>query len=94
MILNAACPLDWYHWLCHSGSLDLESVRMHPSYPPPISHHFAPFIPFSPFSRSKKKNLGLPHISEATDRQKRDGMCYENDSELYNDGKPYKITCR
>jgi len=42
----------------------------------------------------KKKELGLPHVSEATDRQRRDGMCYEHDDDLYNDGKPYKITCR
>ena len=41
-----------------------------------------------------KKELGLPHISEATDRQKRDGMCWEEDGELYNDGGAFKITCR
>ena len=42
----------------------------------------------------KKKDVGLPHISEATVRQKTDGMCYEDDEELYNDGSPFKITCR
>lgn len=41
-----------------------------------------------------KKELGLPHISEATERQKRDGMCWEKDDELYNDGGAFKITCR
>lgn len=41
-----------------------------------------------------KKELGLPHISEATDRQKRDGMCWEKEDELYNDGGAFKITCR
>ncbi|MGE5352911.1 MAG: hypothetical protein ACM3P0_12565 [Acidobacteriota bacterium] len=41
-----------------------------------------------------KKELGLPHVSEATERQKRDGMCYENDSELYNGGNAFKVTCR
>ncbi len=41
-----------------------------------------------------KKELGLPHISEATDRQKRDGMCWESEDELYNDGGAFKITCR
>ena len=41
-----------------------------------------------------KKELGLPHISEATDRQKRDGMCWEKENELYNDGGAFKITCR
>jgi len=41
-----------------------------------------------------KKELGLPHASEATERQKRDGMCWENEDELYNDGGAFKITCR
>lgn len=42
----------------------------------------------------KKKDLGLPHISEATERQKRDSMCWESEDELYNDGGAFKITAR
>ena len=34
----------------------------------------------------RKKELGLPHISEAGERQKRDGMCWESEEERYNDG--------
>ena len=34
-----------------------------------------------------KKALGLPHVSEATERQKRDGMCWSKPDEKYNDGK-------
>ena len=41
-----------------------------------------------------KKELGLPHIKDATARQQRDGMCWENEDELYNDGGAFKITCR
>ncbi len=41
-----------------------------------------------------KKEVGLPHFSQATDRQKRDGMCWEKDDELYNDGGAFKITAR
>lgn len=41
-----------------------------------------------------KKELGLPHVKDATDRQKRDGMCWEKEDELYNDGGAFKITCR
>jgi hypothetical protein len=41
-----------------------------------------------------KKELGLPNIKDATDRQKRDGMCWEKEDELYNDGGAFKITCR
>jgi phosphoenolpyruvate carboxykinase (diphosphate) len=42
----------------------------------------------------KKKDVGLPHISQATERQRRDGMCWENADELYNGGSAFKITCR
>ena len=42
----------------------------------------------------KKKDLGLPHISQATERQKRDGMCWSNENERYHDGRPFKIMAR
>lgn len=42
----------------------------------------------------KKKDLGLPHVSEATERQKSDRMCWESEDELYNDGTAFKVTCR
>jgi len=42
----------------------------------------------------KKKDLGLPHLNDATERQIKDGMCWEDENELYNDGSPFKITCR
>lgn len=41
-----------------------------------------------------KKALGLPHVSEATDRQKRDGVAWENEDELYNGGHAFKICAR
>ncbi|GIW98093.1 MAG: hypothetical protein KatS3mg111_1426 [Pirellulaceae bacterium] len=41
-----------------------------------------------------KKELGLPHWSEATARQRRDGMCYRDEEEKYNDGMAFKATCR
>ncbi len=45
-------------------------------------------------TRLKKKDLGLPNIKDATDRQKRDGMCWESPDELYNNGSAFKLTCR
>ncbi len=42
----------------------------------------------------KKKDLGLPHVSDATSRQIKEGMCWENEDEFYNDGGAFKITCR
>lgn len=41
-----------------------------------------------------KKEVGLVHISEATERQKRDGMCWEKEDELYNEGQSFKLTVR
>ena len=42
----------------------------------------------------RKRDLGLPHISEASERQRRDGMCWEDPEELYNNGGAFKITAR
>lgn len=41
-----------------------------------------------------KKELGLPHWDEATERQRHDGMCWQTEDELYNDGLAFKITAR
>ncbi len=41
-----------------------------------------------------KKQVGLPHIDKATARQKRDGMCWKDEAEKYNDGVAFKLTCR
>jgi hypothetical protein len=41
-----------------------------------------------------KKELGLPPISEASARQKEDGMCWADENERYNNGLPFKITAR
>lgn len=42
----------------------------------------------------KKIDVGLPHYDDATEIQRKDGMCYKNENELYNDGSPCKLTCR
>jgi len=42
----------------------------------------------------KKKDVGLPHWDDATERQKNDGMCWKSEDELYNDGGAFKMTCR
>lgn len=41
-----------------------------------------------------KKELGLPHYDEATERQKHDGMCWKDENEPYNEGVGFKITAR
>ncbi len=47
----------------------------------------APHLP-----KLKKKDLGLPHVSEATPAQKKDGMCWSDPEERYNEGKAFKAT--
>jgi hypothetical protein len=41
-----------------------------------------------------KSELGLPSWDQATERQRRDGMCWKAPDEPYNDGTPFKITAR
>lgn len=41
-----------------------------------------------------KKEVGLPHYDDATPRQREDGMCWKDDKEFYNEGTPFKLTCR
>lgn len=41
-----------------------------------------------------KAELGLPPWDDATERQRRDGMCWKSPGEPYNDGTPFKITAR
>jgi phosphoenolpyruvate carboxykinase (diphosphate) len=42
----------------------------------------------------RKSALGLPRYEDATERQRRDGMCWRNPEERYNDGSAFKVTCR
>ena len=41
-----------------------------------------------------KQSLGLPHRDDATERQVRDGMCWSDPSETYNDGQAFKVCAR
>lgn len=45
-------------------------------------------------TKLSKKALGLPHFDEATQRQRDDGMCWQSDAELYNEGQAFKVVCR
>jgi hypothetical protein len=45
-------------------------------------------------TRLRKKDLGLPHVSAATEVERAAGMCWSEESELYNNGSPFKITSR
>ncbi len=42
----------------------------------------------------RKKDVGLPHWEDATERMRKDGMCWKDENEFYNDGVPFKLTCR
>jgi len=41
-----------------------------------------------------KKDAGLPHWDQATERQRRDGACWKDEWEFYNNGGAFKLTCR
>lgn len=42
----------------------------------------------------RKIDLGLPHWDDANARQRRDGMCWRDAEERYNDGQAFKLVCR
>lgn len=42
----------------------------------------------------KKSEMGLPNWEDATERQRKDGMCWKSKNDLYNDGVAFKVTCR
>jgi phosphoenolpyruvate carboxykinase (diphosphate) len=42
----------------------------------------------------KKKDLGLPHYDHAGERQRREGMCWRDPDEPYNEGRAFKLTGR
>lgn len=45
-------------------------------------------------TKLRKKDLGLPHYDDATERQRRDGMCWTDEDELYNGGSAFKACAR
>src|SRR5439155_23265220 len=45
-------------------------------------------------TRLRKRDLGLPYVSEATEAERAAGMCWTEEDELYNGGKPVKLTSR
>lgn len=44
--------------------------------------------------RVLKKDVGLPPWDKATERQRRDGMCWKTEDEPYNGGGAFKLTAR
>ena len=41
-----------------------------------------------------KKSVGLPHWDDATERERKDGMCWKQEDELYNNGQAFKLCAR
>lgn len=45
-------------------------------------------------TRVRKAELGLPHERGASEAEQAAGMCWREEGDLYNDGRPFKITSR
>ncbi len=45
-------------------------------------------------TRVTKQEVGLPRWEDATERQRRDGMCWRDPAERYNDGRAFKLVSR
>ena len=75
------------------------AIRSCPRTMPGWTSSIGPATPAASSSRrisriSRRKQLGLPHVEQATERQRRDGMCWKERDEKYNDGDAFKLTCR
>ena len=58
------------------------------------SGHTGCVIVATHLTRLTKRELGLPKWEDATERQRRDKMCWKNADELYNDGTAFKLSAR
>ncbi|HET8624620.1 MAG TPA: hypothetical protein VFM14_13740, partial [Gemmatimonadales bacterium] len=45
-------------------------------------------------TRLRKVDVGLPHVSRASEAERAAGMCWSDEAELYNNGGAFKITSR
>ncbi len=91
---SLVCNLDFLESIFGNGgdpSLPANDSRLNPLH---WSGHTGCVILAPHLIHLRKKDMGLPHRSTATERQIRDGMCWENEDELYNEGGAFKVTCR
>lgn len=91
---NMVCNLDFVESIFGNAGdpfLPENDAALDPEH---WSGHTACIILAPQLTKLKKKDVGLPHRKDATPRQIKDGMCWENEDEIYNDGGAFKITCR
>ena len=91
---NLVCNLDFVESIFGNGGDPFIAENDAALDPEHWSGHSGCVILAPHLIGTTKKELGLPNVSEATERQIRDGMCWEREDELYNDGQAFKITCR
>jgi hypothetical protein len=77
---NAGDP----HLAINDAGLDIDGWTGHTGYIVLAPH----------LTKLKKKALGLPHYDVATERQRRDGIYWETEDDLYNGGDAFKMTAR
>lgn len=58
------------------------------------SGHTGCIIMAPQLAKMRKVDVGLPRWEDATERQRKEGMCYKSEDELYNEGGAFKLTCR
>ncbi len=88
------CNLDFVESIFgNAGDPDLpeNDAALDPQY---WSGHTGCVILAPHLTKVTKKSLGMPHIDDATERQRRDGQCWESADELYNGGKAFKVCIR
>jgi hypothetical protein len=50
--------------------------------------------PRADLTRLRKQELGSPQVSRGTEAERAAGMCWTDEGEPYNNGRPFKVTSR
>ncbi len=91
---NLVCNLDFVESIFGNAGdpiLPENDAALNPSH---WTGHTGCIILAPHLNKLTKKDLGLPQWEHANERQRRDGMCWKDANELYNDGGAFKITAR
>ncbi len=91
---NLVCNLDFVESIFGNGGdpdLPMNDAALDPEH---WTGHTGCVILAPHLITVTKKAAGLPRFDDATERQRRDGMCWKDEAELYNGGKAFKLTCR
>lgn len=91
---NLVCNLDFVEAIFQNGGEPLLPENDAALDPEHWTGHTGCVILAPHLTKVTKQAAGLPHFDQATESQRRDGMCWQREDELYNNGHAFKLTAR